>query len=36
MERFVGRNKRMVVQLDCFGRSPRNDVKQKTYKYEHL
>ena len=27
----MGRNKRMVTQLDCFGKSPRNDVKQKTF-----
>ena len=27
----MGRNKRMATQLDCFGKSPRNDVKQKTF-----
>jgi len=27
----MGRNKRMVTQLDCFGQCPCNDVKQKTF-----
>ena len=31
MERFMGRYNKTLAQLDCFGQSPRNDVKQKQY-----